>query len=140
MVGNGSLWDKLHHHIAPDYVVACVQVNDRPPASRQRSFVRAWSPMQAKTLYELDYYSAKLAPKRCPHKEMVAWGKHNVASQITYFRSPQVDPSRGTCLDVESGLLVNHAYGVADVKVKNNTLVLVIMKALNCEKAQSVNK
>lgn len=30
----------------------------------------------------------------------------------------QVDPNRGKCLDKETGLLVNHAYGLADMKVK----------------------
>eukprot|EP00752_Nemacystus_decipiens_P004063 g3721.t1 len=28
----------------------------------------------------------------------------------------QVDPNRGTCLDNDTGILINHAYGVADMK------------------------
>ena len=36
----------------------------------------------------------------------------------TYFPfSPKVDPDRDACLDCETGLLVNHAYGLEDMKV-----------------------
>lgn len=31
----------------------------------------------------------------------------------------QADPNRGACLDSETGILVNHAYGLADMKVRD---------------------
>lgn len=34
----------------------------------------------------------------------------------------QVDPNRGTCLDNDTGILINHAYGLADMKVSSKPL------------------
>lgn len=31
----------------------------------------------------------------------------------------QVDPNRGSCLDNDTGILVNHAYGLADMKASS---------------------
>lgn len=32
----------------------------------------------------------------------------------------QVDPNRGNCIDNETGLLVNHAYGLVDMKASSS--------------------
>ncbi|CAM9797164.1 unnamed protein product [Pylaiella littoralis] len=57
MIEDGSLWETLHRCIAPDYVVACIQV----------------------------------------------------------------DPNRGACMDNETGLLINHAYRLVDMKASGFT-------------------
>ncbi len=40
---------------------------------------------------------------------------------------PQADQNRRSCLDNETGLLVNHAYGLADMKARTHVPVLAEM-------------
>lgn len=52
--------------------------------------------------------------KRIGDRAIYAWTSSMLVSSPL---PPQVDPNRGACLDNETGLLVNHAYGLVDMKV-----------------------
>lgn len=98
MTEDGSLWEILRSHVSPEYVVACVQV--------RRFFYEALRnrPLQPQPISRSSSTEISTSCSE-PHVPPV----------------PQADPNRGTCMDNETGLLVNHAYGLADMKASSLT-------------------
>lgn len=126
MVEDGSFWDKIHRFLCPDYVVACVQV--KPSSSDPSCNIRdATKPIisggsRRFPCFLERNYQAKMeistrtrSFKRNLSVEIRVLHARNVVHDVNF--ESKVDRNRRACLDKETGLLVNHAYRLMDMKV-----------------------
>lgn len=118
MVENGSLWETMCRYNTPDYVAACIQVSPLAPGDPS---IR--SPCPGGRTFNLHVKSNPVEESKTK-KAKVLMRSNPRRSCLSSNHTPfylKVDPDRDACLDGETGLLVNHAYGLEDMKVCEKT-------------------